>query len=87
MRILRILLRLFSWVQWLAAITVGTLCVMLQSQTLNDALGDSAAAAGPGDDFLSVVGPVAVSLNMTLPGLLSSVLLMLSAMYCHAVAR
>ena len=84
---LRTLLRLFGLLQWIAALTIGALCVVLQIETMGDVFDDSAAAASSGGDLLSIVGPVAVSLNMTLPGLLVSVLLMLSAMYCDAAAR
>ena len=85
MRVVRFLVRAFAFVQWLAAISIAVACIVLQAQALEEP-GNAPAPEGFGD-LLGGVGPLVVSLNMTLPGLLMSILLMLSAIYCdRAVA-
>ena len=85
MRVVRFVLRAFAFVQWLAAIAIAVGCVVLQVQTMEE-LGEAPAAEGFGG-MLGGIGPLMVSLSMTLPGLLLAILLMLSAIYCdRAVA-
>lgn len=84
MRILRFLIRAFAFVQWLAAISVAVGCVVLQAQALEEQ-ANAPAPEGFGELF-SGIEPLVVSLSITLPGLLVSILLMLSAIYCDRTA-
>ena len=91
-RFIRTVMRLFAFVQWLAAVMIATVCVVVQLQTLEDA---DAVAADFGDEpggqifgqVAGVVGPVVASASVTIPGLLLAILLMLSANYCDQAAR
>ncbi len=84
MKVVRFLVRAFAFVQWLASIAIAVGCVVLQVQALEEP-GGAPAAEGFGD-ILGGIGPLVVSVNMTLPGLLVSILLMLSAIYCDRAA-
>ena len=68
-----------SFVQWLAAVAIAVGYVVLHAQAMEE-LGDAPAAEGFGD-MLGGIGPMVVSLSMTLPGLLVAILLMLLAIY------
>ena len=84
MKVLRFLVRAFAFVQWLAAIAIAAGCIVLQVRALEEQ-GDAAPAEGLGG-LLGSFEPLVVSLNMTLPGLLVSIVLMLSAIYCDRAA-
>ena len=87
MKVLRILLRAIAFVQWLAAIALGVGSVVLQVQALEELGGvPGPEALGDMGDILGAIGPLVLSLNVTLPGLLLSILLMLSAIYCDRAA-
>lgn len=84
MKVVRFLVRAFAFVQWVAAIGIAAGCIALQLQALEEQ-GDAPAAEGFGE-LLGGLEPLVVSLNMTLPGLLVSIVLMLSAIYCDRAA-
>lgn len=84
MRILRFLVRAFAFVQWLTAIALGVGCVVFQAQALEEQ--GSAPAPGGFGELLAGIEPLVVSLGITVPGLLVSILLMLSAIYCDRAA-
>ena len=80
MSVVRFLVRAFAFVQWLGSILIAVACAVLQAQALEEP-GDAPAAEGFAELF-GGIGPLVVSVNMTLPGLLVSIVLMLSAIYC-----
>ena len=85
MRLMRFLLRLFGFGQWAAAMAIGALCAVAHVETLNEA-NDSGAAESI-TDLASAFGPMMVSLHQTLPGLLVSILLLMSAIYCDQAGK
>ena len=85
MRFVRFLVRMLGVAQWLAGMTIGAICVALQVQTLEEAGGST--ASGVGADIVNALAPAVVSANMTIPGLLLAILLLLSANYCGMVGR
>ena len=95
MKVIRFLLRAFGIVQWFTAIAIGVGCIIFQVLALEefDDMGSvgSGLAGDTGNidglsDILSNLGLLVVSMNVTLPGLLLSILLMLSAIYCDRAA-
>lgn len=84
MRVVRIVLRAFAFVQWLGTIAVAVGFVVVQVQAFEE-LDEVPAAEGLGGLF-GEIGPLAVSTTVTLPGLLLAIVLMLSAIYCDRAA-
>ena len=89
MRLMRFLLRLFGFVQWLAAVVIGALCVFVHVEILKEAIDGTAVGSGTdlATDLATAFGPTVLSVHQTLPGLLVSVLLLLSAIYCDRAGK
>ena len=70
---------------------IGVACVMVQVQTLEEAQVPTTAAGadetGALAGLVSAFGPAVVSTQLTLPGLLFSIVLLLSAIYCGQAGR
>ena len=85
MRLMRFLLRVFGFVQWLAAVVIGALSVFVHVEILKETLDGT--VVGGGTDLATAFGPTVVSVRQTLPGLLLSILLLLSAIYCDRAGQ
>lgn len=85
MRLMRFLLRLAGFVQWLAAMAIGAWCAAAHIHFLEGASGTT--AAGSWEEVAIAFAPTMVSVQQTLPALLLAVLLMLSGIYCDQVGR
>ena len=85
MRLMRFLLRLFAFVQWSAAVVIGALCVFVHVEILEESVDGN--VVGGGADLATAFGPMVVSVHQTIPGLLLSILLLLSAIYCDRAGK
>ena len=91
-RFVSVVLRLFGFVQWLAAVMIAVLCVWFHVDTMAQA-GDAEVDAALGESgallvaLLPVIKETQVSFAVSIPGLLLSILLILSANYCSLGAR
>lgn len=74
MDMLRLVFRVFGFVLWISALVAGAVFAFLQVQAFEDS-----------DELQQ--GVIVVAQTVTLPGLLMSILLALSAVYCHSVGR
>ena len=71
---IRLMFRILGFVLWISALVSGVVFAILQVAAFEDA------------DTLQE-GVIVVAQTVTLPGLLVSILLALSAVYCHSVGR
>lgn len=88
MKLARFMLRLFGFIQWFAAVVIAAFCVWIHVDTIEQ-VGDldEAGVAMDVDALAVALSPIVATLTVSIPGLLLSILLMLSARYWDQAVR